>query len=166
MTQLSPHFQLEEFGKPDPVPPDCVNIFTRLANEILEPIRTFVDRPIFITSGYRTPAHNQAIHGSPTSEHVATEYSCAADFTFALNSRLFSVRKVFDWIRNDPTLPFHQVILEHSAGGESIIHVSINEEKEGIRQALEGATYNASPYTAWDTVAYEPIASQEGQENV
>ena len=167
MATLSPHFQLEEFGKPDPVPPDCIRIFGRLANEILEPVRAFVNRPITITSGYRSPEHNRAIHGSATSEHVATENSCAADLTFdTAITPMLTVRTVFNWIRNDPTLPFHQVILEHAGNGQSsIIHVSINEEKEGIRQALEGATYNSSPYTAWETVAYNPVASQEGQEN-
>jgi len=160
--QFSEHFQSVEFEKPDVMPAECFGIFTLLCTEILEPIRAFVGKPITITSGYRSPEHNTEIHGSPTSEHIATNEYCAADLTFDTTFGLMmSVRKVFDWIRNSPSLPFHQVILEHGANGTSIVHVSIDTMKPGEREALEGSTYNASPYTSWPVVAYNPPAGQE-----
>ena len=160
--QFSEHFAQQEFEKPDPIPQECLDAFTLLCTEILEPIRLFVGKPITITSGYRSLEHNKAIHGSPTSEHIASPTWCAADLTFDTTFGLMmSVRKVFDWIRNSPSLPFHQCILEHAANGTSIIHISINTEKTGTREALEGAEYNASPYTAWECVAYNPPKEQE-----
>jgi hypothetical protein len=45
------------------------------------------------------------------------------------------------------------VIFEHG-GMASIIHISYNLDKLGTRQALEGATYNASPYSSWEVAAY------------
>lgn len=157
---LSPHFDVTEFGA---VPEECIPIFTRLCLEILEPVRAFVGKPIRITSGYRSPDSNAAAHGVTNSEHIATPEYCAADFTFDTTfGLLMSVRRVFDWMRENSSLPFHQVILEHSATGTSIIHVSINSTKTD-REALEGATHNASAYQAWEVVAYNP--SSTGQEN-
>jgi hypothetical protein len=155
---LSPHFAVEEFDQDAPIPDDCLPIFELLCNKILEPIRDYINEPITITSGYRPSDVNKAVHGSPTSEHVASPKWCAADFSFETGfGKILSVRAVFDWIRNSQ-LPFHQVILEHDATGRSIIHVSINLMKPGVRQALEGATHNASAYTTWDVVPYEENA--------
>jgi hypothetical protein len=160
MTQLSTHFQLSEFEKDGPIPAACIPIFGGLANLILEPIRTFVGRPLIITSGYRPPAINQQIHGATNSEHVASPSYCAADFEFITTYGLLpNMRTTFNWIRSSPTLPFHQVIFEHSPNGSSIIHISINTSKPGVRQALEGATYNASAYSTW------PVADFSGEEN-
>ena len=165
--QLTVHFASNEFEEGgDAIPADCMNIFAVLCAVILEPIRIYVARPITITSGYRSAQDNKLAHGVSDSEHVATPKSCAADFTFGnVYGSLISVRSAFDWIRRSPTLPFHQVILEHGANGSSIIHVSINLTKPGIRQALEGATHNSSPYIAWEVVPYVPINTTGGQEN-
>jgi phosphoribosylaminoimidazole (AIR) synthetase len=149
--QLSAHFQSSEFEKDGPMPAGLTEIFKEFCEKILEPIRVYINQPMQITSGYRSPAANAAAHGVPTSEHVATPRQCAADFTFDA-SRL-PMRQVFDWIRDSGTLPFHQVIFEHG-GMASIIHISYNLDKLGTRQALEGATYNASPYSSWEVAAY------------
>jgi hypothetical protein len=166
--KFSEHFDSSEFEHAGAaIPEDCYPVFTALCTEILEPVRLFVGGPLTITSGYRTAAENAATHGSKTSEHLATDEYCAADFTF-LNvfGKLVSVRATFDWMRNNPALPFHQVILEHGANGSSIIHVSYNKTKIGIRKALEGATHNASPYSTWEVATFEPpSASPAGQEN-
>lgn len=154
MTQLSEHFALEEFQKDEAIPEECIPIFTRLAKEILEPARAYAgDTEFCITSGYRDPLSNAAAHGQPNSEHMASPHWCACDFT---THALVATREVFDWMRNNPALPFHQLILEHSANGGSVIHVSINDQKSGVRSVLEGATHNAAPYVAVDHVAYVP----------
>lgn len=162
--QLSPHFNQSEFEEDAPIPAECVAILTSLCVELLEPIRDYIDEPMEITSGYRPPQANAAAHGVSDSEHIYTPQKAAADFSFSTPfGRLLSVRAVFDWIRNNPDLNFHQVILEHGAMGTSIIHISINLAKVGQRQALEGATHNASAYSSWPIVAYNP---ESGQENV
>jgi hypothetical protein len=164
--QFSEHFDQFEFEKDEPIPVDCLPAFEFLCQNILEPIRAFVGRPVVIMSGYRSPLANAAAHGVKDSEHIATPKKCAVDFWFntAFGMRM-SYRLAFDWIRNNPSLPFHQVILEHGAAGQSIIHISYNADTLPVREALEGATHNTSLYTSWDCVAYK-LPESLGQENV
>jgi hypothetical protein len=152
MTPLTPHFALEEFQKGDAIPSACIGIFTDLADKILEPVRNEFQKVLVITSGYRSNKENAEAHGIPNSEHIATTFFCAADFYVeGLGSRF-----VFDWIRQNSTIPFHQLILESDASGGSIIHISYNKTIPGVRSVLVGATHNASPYQKVDYVAYEP----------
>lgn len=164
MVQLSQNFQLDEFQKNEPIPAQCVPTFAVLAEKILEPVRAYIDSPLIITSGYRSPEANDAAHGQPNSEHVATADYCAADFY----SSLIPARSIFDYMRNNSILPFHQLILEHGANGSSIVHVSYNRLKVGVRSVLEGATHNSEPYTKVDYVAYlfPPVESSDTLEEV
>lgn len=69
---LSPHFSRSEFKCP------CCDFSTvdyELLNT-LEHIRTHFDSPVTITSGCRCTPHNQAVNGSPNSQHL---YGSAAD---------------------------------------------------------------------------------------
>lgn len=162
--QLSEHFEQSEFEIDAPVPPECVPTLEFYCQNVLEPIRAFVARPMEVTSGYRPPDANAAAHGVPNSEHVYTTDHVAADFTFAATFAqlpLMSIRVCFDWIRNNAALPFDQVILEHGATGTSVIHVSYSKSRLGtVRSALEGATHNASPYSGWNVAKYEAPAPQ------
>jgi len=159
MTQLSQNFVLDEFEKNEPVPAQCIPTFAELAKTILEPVRAYVDSPLIITSGYRSPEANVEAHGQPNSEHVATENYCAADFY----SSLIPARTIFDFMRENSMLPFHQLILEHGANGSSIVHVSYNRLKPGVRSVLEGATHNSEPYIKCDYVPYlfPPVSSDD-----
>jgi Peptidase M15 len=147
MTPLSPDFDQSEFEKDAPLPEECVASYTSLCTLILQPIREYFAVSMNITSGYRPPDVNQEEHGVKNSEHVATADYCAADWEMPSIGK--DLRAVFDWIRNQSSksLPFHQVILEHGTPGD-IIHISWNKDAAG-RQALEGATFNKSPYKAW-----------------
>jgi Peptidase M15 len=157
VTPLTPHFSLEEFQKDAPIPSACIGIFGELAEKILEPVRSEFQKGLVITSGYRSTKENAAAHGIPNSEHIATTFFCACDFYVeGLGSRF-----VFDWIRQNPTLPFHQLILESDASGGSIIHVSYNKTIPGVRSVLIGATHNAAPYQKVDYVVYEASESQD-----
>jgi zinc D-Ala-D-Ala carboxypeptidase len=90
MTELTPHFTLEEFtdsqtaarkGIPNVPPigsPERANLM-RTA-EVMEQVRTILgDKPILISSGYRSPAVNSAVGGSKSSAHMsglAADFSC------------------------------------------------------------------------------------------
>jgi len=76
---LSAHFNLREFvssqtaarlGREIIPPPDVLANLHRLCQQLLEPIRVKLARPIIITSGYRPKWLNQAIGGSLTSAHM------------------------------------------------------------------------------------------------
>lgn len=69
--QLTPNFKLSEFLRAeDPMPAPWIldNIY-RLANR-LQVIRDLIGKPILINSGYRSPAHNQAVGGASQSQHL------------------------------------------------------------------------------------------------
>ena len=46
---------------------------SRAAMDRLQALRDALARPLIVTSGYRSPQHNAAIGGAPTSRHVAGE---------------------------------------------------------------------------------------------
>lgn len=77
--------------------------------EVLDIIRDYYNKPILITSLYRSPAVNAGVGGSKTSEHVANGNSAACDFTI----KGVSVNKLFNDIRNNAIwVKFNQVIQE------------------------------------------------------
>lgn len=82
-TWLSAHFSLEEMTATqqrglDNRPPASVLKRLKGTALALEDVRTLLgDAPVLITSGYRSPAVNRAVGGSPTSAHMRGE---AADF--------------------------------------------------------------------------------------
>jgi hypothetical protein len=90
MTQLTEHFTLEEFtdsqtaarkGIPNVPPigsPERANLL--LTAETMELVRTMLgDKPVLVSSGYRSPAVNAAVGGSKSSAHMsglAVDFSC------------------------------------------------------------------------------------------
>ena len=84
--QLSKHFSLDQLiqsetaleqGIDNTPPPDTVENLRRLADG-LEQVQALLENPLSISSGYRCPALNNAVGGSPGSQHVL---GLAADFT-------------------------------------------------------------------------------------
>lgn len=160
MTQLSEHFILTEFSKDGPIDSACIPILARLCAEILEPLHEKYGT-VEITSGNRPPLENAEAHGQPNSEHIYMPAWAAADF----QCPGAATREVFDWMRNDPTLPYHQLILEHGQVS-TVIHVSMNTRMPGIRSVLEGATHNAEPYIKIEHVDYNPPSNRDDVQEV
>jgi hypothetical protein len=148
---LSDHFDLNEFDQDGAILPACLPVLTNLCQSVLEPIRAQFG-PLLVTSGYRPPLANAEAHGQPNSEHIYTPAWAAADFAPPAG---VSPRSVFDWCRKNPSLPYHQLILEHGQVS-TVIHVSINLRMPGVRSVLEGATHNAVPYIKIEHVDYAP----------
>ena len=71
--KLSEHFKVREFRCKDGSDP--VFIDTELI-DILEDIRVHFDKPVTITSGFRTASHNKSVSGATYSQHC---YGKAAD---------------------------------------------------------------------------------------
>ena len=125
--QLSPHFKLAEFTKsqkairngiPNRPRQNHIAALKLLCEQVLEPVRQHFGKPVFISSGYRSPELNRAVGGSTRSQHRRGE---AADFEIPGVGN----REVAIWIRDN--IDFDQLILEGARRGNpnaGWIHVS------------------------------------------
>lgn len=91
---------------------------------LLDPLRELWEKPIYVNSGYRSPALNKAVGGVANSQHMKGQ---AADIT---TGNTASNRKLFALIR-DGGFDFDQLIDE--ADG-TWIHVSYVSPSENRRQ--------------------------------
>jgi zinc D-Ala-D-Ala carboxypeptidase len=103
-TKLTPHFTLEEMTFSatakkfnilnEPTAPQIENL-KYLCSEILEPLRSYYeDKPIRVTSGFRSPTLSEKIGSSKNSQHCQ---GCAVDFTMPG----FDNRNVASHIKNN-----------------------------------------------------------------
>lgn len=86
MGDLTAHFSKREFrckdGSEHPIACGLL--------AMLEAIRCHFDKPVTVTSGYRSPAHNRKVGGAKASKHVTGE---AADFVVVG----VPLAEVYDW---------------------------------------------------------------------
>ena len=143
--QLSKHFTLEEFEKSQTATRKGIKNkagsgeiknLGDLCYEVLEPVRAKFDKPVTITSGYRSPELSEAIGSKATSQHCSGE---AVDFEIAGVSNL----QVALWLTNN--VNFDQCILEFWTGEATSgwIHVSY-KDGSNRKQVL---TYDGKSYT-------------------
>ena len=99
--KLSKSFTLEEFiasqvaerkgidNTPDETQVENMRV---LCENVLEPIRALIQKPIIISSGYRSPELNAAINGSETSHiwKVKQRIFCVAPFARTNFSMIYS----------------------------------------------------------------------------
>lgn len=122
-TMLAPHFSAHELGADTPGIPDAA--VHNLANVAawLERIRAILGVPVLVTSGYRSPAHNTEIGGSPTSDHPN---GLAADF----KGQGLSGYAVYARLKGADLPPFDQVIFY---AADNHVHVGLGPRMRGER---------------------------------
>ena len=109
-------------------PPDhIVSVMRLTSSKVFEPIREHFNRPIYVSSFYRSPKLNKAIGGSSISQHCKGE---AIDIDCDdINAQIFHFIK--------DNLTFDQLIWEF---GDEInpgwVHVSYTQERVNRKQAL------------------------------
>ena len=102
-----------------------------LAENIFQPIREHFATPIFISSGYRSQALNEAIGGSKTSQHSKGE---ALDIDMD-HRKGPENEEIFHYIKEN--LPFDQLIWEFGTNERpDWVHVSYNSDGEQRGQVL------------------------------
>jgi len=129
--QLSKNFKLEEFEKSSTATrlgiknkagSGEIKNLTDLCYAVLEPVRAKFDKPIMVTSGYRSEELCVAIKSSKTSQHTKGQ---AVDFEIAGVSNL----QLAIWIQNN--CDFDQLILEfwkeEEGANSGWVHCSYNE---------------------------------------
>ena len=150
---LSKHFTLEEMEKSstgirlgikNKAGSGEIKNLGDLCYEVLEPVRVKFDKPVTITSGYRSPELSVAIGSKSTSQHCLGE---AVDMEVLSVSNL----EVALWIQNH--CDFDQLILEYYTGepNSGWIHVSY-KDGSNRKQVLtfDGKSYtNGLPDAKW-----------------
>lgn len=136
-------FRLEEFThsktaiklgiKNEPNEEQIKNL-AALVNNVLQPLRDKLGKPVVITSGFRSPALNKAVGGSPNSQHMKGE---AVDIR--VSSPIDAIRKLHIIIEHSI---YDQLLLEIKANNGSIwIHVSckcdINSNRKQFKIILK-----------------------------
>ena len=145
--QLSKHFTLEEMTRSmvasrknidnTPGAGEIKNL-ENVCYEILEPIRAHFDKPITVSSGYRSEALCEAIGSKKTSQHAKGQ---AIDFEINGVPNI----QVAYWLTNN--VDFDQCILEFykpDDGSAGQIHCSYNEKGSNRKQIL---TFDGKKYT-------------------
>ena len=107
------------------IPKDLLPNVENLIDKVLDPLRAWYGRPVYVNSGYRCPELNRAVGGVGTSYHLT---GCAADID--VYSRTEN-QKLFDYIRE--RLPYTEVGLE---GGGRWVHVALVPGREEERQVF------------------------------
>lgn len=142
--RLGRFFTLAEFertstGLPNVAPPEAVTCMKALVGLTLDPLRLALGRPVKVNSGFRSLAVNNAVGGSPTSQHkVGKAADIEVDGLSAeeLARRLVALR-----------LPFDQLIWYTPARGGHL-HVSLNvggKQRGKMLQAFVGGYRRWSP---------------------
>ena len=153
--QLSKHFSLEEMTRSmvasrkgiDNIPgAGEIKNLENLCYEVLEPVRAHFDKPITVSSGYRSEALCEAIGSKKTSQHAK---GMAVDFEINGVPNI----QVAYWLTNN--VDFDQCILEYykpDDGSAGWIHASYNEKGANRKQVLtfDGKRYeNNLPEMKW-----------------
>lgn len=108
-----------------------------LAENVFEPIRSHFNKPITISSGYRSLNLNQAIKGSITSQHCSGQ---AIDIDNVSPSN----KEIFDFIKKN--LTFDQLIWEFGTSkNPDWVHVSFAENKNR-KQILKATKLNGKTH--------------------
>lgn len=138
--KLSKNFKLEEFeysktavelDVPNSATPIIIKNLKALCVNLLQPLRTELAIPIFISSGYRCLAVNQMVGGSETSKHMSGQ---AADIYSTRTTPYKLAQAIIDM-----GLEFDQIILY-----PTFVHVSYiipTQTKQNRKQVLYNSSY-------------------------
>ena len=142
--QLTEHFTLEEFttsstakarGIDNSVSSQrVVDNLRNLCKQVLEPLRSYANQPITISSGYRCKALNKVVGGARNSQHMTGEaadiHIPLYDFKDSTGSRLTDIETAREWMQwlTDNT-DFDQLILETMNRKIFWIHVSCKRNR-------------------------------------
>ncbi len=94
-----------------------------LCKKLLQPLRDGCGKPLYISSGYRCPALNRVVNGSPASDH---QYGRAADIATDNPMALFA------WVCR-LNLSYDQAILH-----KDFVHLSYRDEKRNRKMVILG----------------------------
>lgn len=128
--KLSAHFTLEAMVRTEVrgmqeanlyAAQEFIPVLKRVCDDLLEPVRAlFYNAPVNIHSGFRCAALNQAVGGSPTSQHMAGE---AADFDVDGQLEASELQNALHVIMASK-IEFRQLLIENGC-----LHISLPTEE-------------------------------------
>lgn len=133
--KLTDNFYLSEFevsqtaarlGLDNSIPKSLLSNVKRLA-VLLEQVRSLINAPVIISSGYRSPTVNKAVGGVKNSQHLTAS---AADINTP-KMRPYDFAKLIE----ESNIEFDQLILEFGQW----VHISV--APEGVKPRRECLTY-------------------------
>jgi hypothetical protein len=154
--QLSEHLSLNEvttsgtakrLGIDNNPTPEHLNNLKLVAENIFEPIRKHFQKPIKVSSGYRSKALNDATPGSSaTSQHCSGE---ALDLDQDGMTTGVTNKMVFDYVKDN--LNFDQLIWEFGTDSNpDWVHVSWESTGKQRKMILKATRVNNKPvYSTW-----------------
>lgn len=99
-----------------------------ICTKILEPLREYMQQPIYINSAYRCKKLNKILHSSsPTSQHLTGS---------AVDIRISSVEQMNKMVGFIKTIEFDQLIIEQNSCESRWLHVSYNRTGKNRKQVL------------------------------
>lgn len=124
------------------LPSQYIPVLQQLRQQVLEPLRSFVGKPIIITSGYRCNQLNVKVGGAYASQHTLGEaadlYLPLTSYTSSPDNKRHTDLKVahqwIDWMESH--VDFDQIILETSNDKDYWIHVSCRKNRRANRHRV------------------------------
>lgn len=99
-----------------------------ICTKILEPLREYMQQPIYINSAYRCKKLNKILHSSsPTSQHLTGS---------AVDIRITTVEQMNKMVGFIKTIEFDQLIIEQNSCESRWLHVSYNRTGKNRKQVL------------------------------
>lgn len=147
LAELTPSSTAKRLGiKNDPTP-EHLECLKGLCVNVLDKVREHFGKPIWVSSGYRSKALNEATPGSSaTSQHCSGE---AADLDQDGRGTGVTNKMVFDYIKDN--LVFDQLIYEYGTDANpDWVHVSWESTGKQRKQVLRCTRVNGKPvYTPY-----------------
>ena len=140
--KLTEHFSLEEMLRSDlaikygiknepETPEEAEEVkknLVAICTKILEPLREYMQQPIYINSAYRCKKLNKILHSSsPTSQHLTGS---------AVDIRITTVEQMNKMVGFIKTIEFDQLIIEQNSCESRWLHVSYNRTGKNRKQVL------------------------------
>lgn len=115
LQELKKSVTADKLGIDNSIPLSIIPNIEILINQVLNPIREYMNEPIYVNSGYRCPLLNKAVGGVAGSQHILGQ---AADITTRSRKNDLIMERYIE-----ETLTFDQMIVY-----KNFIHISYKNE--------------------------------------